>query len=793
MLIVPSIALAILSPAEGSPRRFLARRVASAVAVMVVATLGLATTPALADDCPNAALRAQNNSTQLPGCRAYEQVTPVFKEGYAPAPTGFTDDGRLSYVSNGNYANNGNGTAGLYGGNAYLATRTGSGWSTTALAPSGPAFVPASPQANSGADQATPLAFSTDMRSTLWDMRRLDQPDDAQDLYVRDPGGVFTRIGSAPDQPGVETGGSSTVAASGDLSHVVFSVGAGATYEFVRSEGDQRRAVSVDNAGQSLVSEPACGSTRANGVSTDGRVIFVTCRNIFGGSDAVYARVGGTTTIAVSGSQCTRAPSDLGGACGAYAPAAFAGASVDGTRAYFTTSQQLVNGDTDDTNDLYECHIPPGAVTAVGAVTPCPDLREVSGAASGAGVQAVTVISVDGSRVYFVATGVLASNLGANDAGPVAGGSNLYVWTRDDAHPGGETRFVASADIGLAQMTGDGRYLVFVSAARLIDHGLQADTDAARDVYRYDAETGALSRLSIGADGTGGNEPGAIAHLITARHGAISDDGRSVVFTTEETLAPNDTNGTADAYLWRDGGVSLISSGKPSDDHAFLPEADLPFGAGAVIQTFISSSGRDVFFTTTAQMIPSDVDTAMDTYDARVDGGFEQSTPPKCSGEGCQGPLAAPPPATRPDSTSPAAQDGAPQTAPAFSVGRLTAAQLRRIASTGKVPLRVTTTTPGTLSATATATIARRPSTVGSVKRSVAKAGTVTVTVTLTLSKKARAELKRKRKLMVKVLVGQDNVAIPRTVSLKVTQPKSKPKKSSKRRSGTRTSAGGRS
>src|ERR1700733_7063369 len=129
----------------GSRRRPLARRAASALAALAAvatAALGLTPAPALADDCPNAALRAENNSTQLPECRAYEQVSPVFKEGFVPVPTGFTDDGRLSYLSNGNLSENGWGFGAVPAGNAYLATRTGNGWSSLGLAPSGPDFAP---------------------------------------------------------------------------------------------------------------------------------------------------------------------------------------------------------------------------------------------------------------------------------------------------------------------------------------------------------------------------------------------------------------------------------------------------------------------------------------------------------------------------------------------------------------------------------------------------------------------------------------------------------------------------
>jgi hypothetical protein len=777
--------------AGGLRRRPLARRVASAFAVLtaaVAAMLSLTAPPALADDCPNAALRAQNNSAQLPDCRAYEQVTPLFKEGFGGATTLFTDD-RLVYVSNGNY-DNGNGIAGLPGNNGYLATRTGSGWTSTGLAPHGPDYIPSGYVDNPSAplERAYPVAFSSDLRSTVWNMRRGGQPYTVRDLYLRNPDGVFSRIAAASDQP-VGNGILSTVSGSADLSHVVYS--SGDTYEFVGAGDGPRRTVSVDNAGQSLVG-PQCPVTRGS-VSADARVVLFTCVNggdySYRGTNSVYARVSGTTTIAVSGSQCTRAPSDPGGACNVHSPVSVAGTDPNDTKIYFTTSQQLVNGDTDDTNDLYECDIPTGAVAPDGSVNQCPDLREVSGA-DGADVQQVTKVSADGTRVYFVATGVLASNPGVGGTTAVPGAQNLYVWTRDAAHPDGEMRFVA-ADAGAdyAQTTPEGRYLVFTTSVPLIDNGPQADTDTAGDVYRYDAETGGLSRLSTDADGAGGNEPGADANIVTASHGAISDDGTSAVFTTTEALASDDTNGTIDSYLWHDGRVSLISSGKPSDDAFFGLYSQQAFGTFQAIQTFISPSGRDVFFTTTAQMIPSDVDAIIDTYDARVEGGFVQSPPPRCSGDACQGGRSVPPPATKSGSTSSKGHADQPQTAPTFSVKKLTASQLKRIGSTGKVSLTVTTNAPGTLSAQATATLAKRPRTVASGKRKATKAGTVSLT--LTLSKKARAELKSKRKLSVKVLVRQDNVAITRTVSLKLTQPK--PKKSSRRRSGTRTSVEGRS
>jgi hypothetical protein len=771
-----------------SRRRSLGCRAASGLAAVIasVVGLGLASAPAMADDCPNAALRAENNSTQLPDCRAYELVSNPFAEGFAPVPTSFTE-GRVSYISSGNFADNGNGQGNqAIGGNQYIAARSANGWSTSAPGPSGPTYV------GSGFAKA----LSSDLRSSLWTMR-LTAQSGGIDLYVRRPNDVFARLGPA----------SGFAKASDDLSHVVFPDDAGRISEYNGTGEGNARSVSVDNTGQQI---GAGCPTRLGSfdsyyrvISADGRVIFWTG----GCAPALYARVNGTTTIDASASQCTRDPSDPGGACNADSAPVFEGANASGTRVYFTTDQQLINADTDSATDLYECDIPAGTPAPVGSVNPCPDLREVSGAASGGGFEGVARVSEDGSRVYFVASGVLASNPGANDATAVSGDHNLYDWHRDTAHPDGLTTFVGKVAPDsmwgsevfrgrLAQTTDDGRYLVFSNPAALIDHGPQADTDSSRDVYLYDAESGALTRLSTDADGTGGNESGNEAQFTTpvyepqlpvTQHSrsAISDDGGSVVFTTTEGLAPGDTNGTVDTYLWRDGRVSLISSGRPSNDYLFAVGGQ-PSGVGNLfkgVQAAISPSGRDVYFTTTVPLTRNDVDTGFGIYDARIDGGFDLSPPPQCTGDACQGGRSAPPPASQTSSSSTVAHDDDPaQVKPAFSVGAVTAADLRRIALTGKVPLSVTTNVSGVLSATATATIAKRASGVGSAERKVVRAGTVSLS--LTLFRKARAELKSKRKLTVKVLVAQDNVAIARTVALKLTQP-SEAKKAKKKSSRT--------
>ena len=345
------------------------------------------------------------------------------------------------------------------------------------------------------------------------------------------------------------------------------------------------------------------------------------------------------------------------------APAFFQGASEDGSKVFFTTTVPLVTGDTDNKNDLYmatigcpsgepECEVAKREVTSLVQVSHDPN-GEAAEVPQGVFMQGVVRVAPDGSRVYFVARGVLSKGLNAEEHAPVKGADNLYVYDTTT----GTTTFVVDLCSGpehsgtfedprcpegldsgergrndmelwlgpeqQAQTTGDGQFLVFSTYARL----LQGDTDTARDVYRYDAQTGMLDRVSHGEAGydangnnsafdakiVGGNRGGTVAsgHEMNSR--AISEDGSRIVFTTAEPLSPDAVNGLANAYIWHqepgdsEGGVSLISSGNASE---------------AVGQVVISPTGNDVFFATTQGLVPQDTDGATDIYDARVGGGF---------------------------------------------------------------------------------------------------------------------------------------------------------------------------
>jgi hypothetical protein len=297
-------------------------------------------------------------------------------------------------------------------------------------------------------------------------------------------------------------------------------------------------------------------------------------------------------------------------------------------------------------------------------------------------------VSPDGSHVYFVARGVLA---GVNSEGraPVEGADNLYLYERDGAYPAGRRVFIATLPaIGneeeqwthraiKANVTPGGRFLVFASYGALTG---DAAAGGPGQIYRYDAQSGGLLRVSVGAEGynDNGNVGGGVAWIVPPTGGigfprsdpSMSDDGQFVFFKSPVGLTPralNDVNVTGhnvwpaeNVYEWEAPGtevdgrvqcaepggcVYLISDGRDASEGHGTGVLSTP---SSVELKGVSRSGGDVFFATVDPLVGQDTDTQLDFYDARVDGGFPAPTPPvECqeenSGEACRGAGSSPP------------------------------------------------------------------------------------------------------------------------------------------------------
>jgi hypothetical protein len=538
---------------------------------------------------------------------------------------------------------------------------------------------------------------SGDFTSSLWGLGTRTQAPEFNDLYLRTSTGSFVRIGPAGSNLSYFYAG-----ASRDLSHVLLTgasleeyVGTGhAAPMLVGVAGGRESNALLSDCGIRLGSNLPSQShgSMYNAVSADGRRIFFTavgaddapCAGTEPPVDEVFAREEfeaspgsgelGMRTASVSASECNGDAQ-----CGAAPPAdaQFEGASQDGSKVFFASTQELVPGAVEDAEGgdsaakgcslgITDCNLYEAEFDTTGRR----HLVAVSDGSAQPQVQGVARISEDGSHVYFVAKGDL-TGAAVNERGEVAveGEDNLYVYERDALHPAGLTSFIARLSPGdqgdwsqvdnrPVQTSHDGRYLVFVSSAAPTGEGVS--TGGPGQVYEYDAQTGRLTRASIGAGGFNNDGrtpingpalavgPGAQALPATAAEASspsaatatlLPEDG-TVFFESSTALTPRALNDRTEAlgqmisnvYEYREGSIYLLSDGQDESDSS----------AHALIGA--SASGRDVFFTTSDPLIGQDGNTGQDIYDARVQGGFS-GTPASggCSGDACQGQVGASP------------------------------------------------------------------------------------------------------------------------------------------------------
>jgi hypothetical protein len=481
-----------------------------------------------------------------------------------------------------------------------------------------------------------------------------------------------------------------------------------------------------------------------NAIAAQGNIVFFTAREggcPSGGTgprvNELYARIGASATVAISEPSLSVPGRECTGLCREdeneenghqRSQGVFVGASEDGSKVFFLTRQPLVNGDEEGTGtgqDLYEAELEGGAIKRLVQVSHDPNAGEA------AEVQGVLRTSEEGSRVYFVAHGVLAGNTDAKGEKAVVGAENLYVYEPDPATPGQfKAVFIATlpegdeSDWGFGEGGGgagqvevtpktptgsDGRFLLLASRGDLTPDTTAGE--ASRQLYRFDAEQERLVRVSIDENFTNSQEESEFLAREESRfeiqpptHGtrslagpapvAISDDGAYVFFQSETALTPRALNKQVagchseeagrctetiyarNIYEYHEGHVYLISDGQ--DRHAVE-------GASAVNLIGASPSGADVYFTTADPLVPQDTDTQADVYDARIDGGFPApAAPAPCQPDHCQGELSPPPSLQSPGSlafSGPGdlpAPAGEPTTKPPSKTKPLTRAQKRK-------------------------------------------------------------------------------------------------------------------
>jgi hypothetical protein len=719
--------------------------------------------------CPNEANTGFTSA--LPDCRAYEQVSPTFKNGFEMTVEHALPEGeRVQGFSVGLFAGATSGFCAT--GSSYDSARTELGWTTTAINDA-----PLTELEYAG---GCAVLLLNGEGASLLELRPIAGSVYARDLYIHEPGpdGAFVPVGPmippsaippSPTGTGPEGGfqNKGLIDATSDFKHVLFVLDAqsqylapGITselwpgdtthlqpeqdsyapslYEYAGTNNTAPTLVGVDNSGH-LISD--CGTALGgyglnnpgndlNSLSEDGsHVVFTAigathseCAGLTAPSvDELFVRINGDHTVAISEPNAlASAPPDEGCTevkCRAditepanFRDANYEKASRNGSKIFFTSTQRLLNNATQD-SDAEDSAVPQlgekgcdGSSKSLGTMGPngCNlyeyDLEEnpvtkqpfglslVSGGdSSGLGpeVQGVAAVSEDGSHIYFVAKGVLTREPRGDKTGaciaeltpaelaveeetkegrcrPKREADNLYV--RDTET--GETEFIATlseadnnqwlfnAEGAPMNVTDNGGFLVFTST----EHLTTGDASTVRQVFRYEAATGALVRISLGNKGHDGLGASSITsrgntalteaeELENDSHPAVSEDGSIVVFASTEALVPQaPTNNQCEAeeggkcvsyfvntYEYRGGHVYLIADGnEPS----------------------LSRNGRDIFFSTAEPLVVQDGDHTRDIYDAREDGGFASSVPASCREEGCQGLVGAEPVFGAPSSAS---------------------------------------------------------------------------------------------------------------------------------------------
>jgi DNA-binding beta-propeller fold protein YncE len=664
----------------------------------------------------------------LADCRAYELVTPPDKNGALVNVGGFltqpsiAPDGFRVLAKSIQCFHQPPSCVGIRQteGDPFEFQRTAAGWETLPLAPA-------------IERPGTMATYSAETGMVLYALGAV--PPAREELFARIPDGTFQPIGPIGESPGVEAGllAAKRFVATPDLSHVAYEIGGlwpslegGSTANNILTysgrENSTPTLVPVTGPAGSTSLIGVCGINLGgrgglpalhDTLSADGSTVIFTVNPCAGGTGAnagnpvpvfeLFERIdraAKASTVLISGpgpesecdSACQKQP---------IANAAYQGASPDSSKVYFTSTAELTSNASEDKRsgeNAWEPGCPSTAPSSSGCNLyefECPNHCEASserrlvdvsaGDTSGLGpqVQGVIAVSGDGSGVYFVARGVLT---GANAAGvePVAGGLNLYGYRNGGGGGPGHLQFVATLTasdselweknegIGIANVTPDGRFLVFTSHRGLTPDATREEGPA--QVYRYDAGSETLTRVSVGRQGydNNGNNSTVDAHFVrleelvsgngsTRTDPTMSDDGQFVFFESPAALVPgaldeqpvlgNEKLLAENVYEWAadgartrggetvcsepNGCVSLISDGRDVIER--VPGHRLLLGSDA--------SGENVFFWSADSLVPSDVDTQIDLYDARVAGGFPETGPSRpCEAlETCRPSPSAPP------------------------------------------------------------------------------------------------------------------------------------------------------
>ncbi len=572
-------------------------------------------------------------SAALPDGRAYEVVTPPDKNAVNPGsglPS--TDGSVVNWEAIGGCCGAPSAAVTLY-----QSQRQPAGWLTSVLTPTPPEPLVGLFQEQAPMDMTDDLNESIFLTPASYDPG--DDDDGALDLYLISAlGGPPVWISQGP-VGGTAEDQATLGLATRDFDHIAFTshealtpdaasqpltTDGTAQYLYVRDvQAGTTTLVNVDGGGNLVDSAGAIlgnagfpgnqyipanfTGTSRNAISDDGSKVFFETppENSFAGhnhSPHLYMRdlTAGTTTALDDPTQVE-------------VPAHFEGASDDGSLVFFTTTQGLDGAPAD--NELY------GYDTTGGT-----RFRVSAGDGDDTGnVVGPTAISNDGSHVFFVARGVLASNTNSEGQTATDGSPNLYDYDTSD----GSTTFIATVseqdvtgnlvdqpDVNRpAVPTPDGSVLVFSS-----DADLTGDNPSGQATTLTDPASGGDTSITV-ADTSG---------FIKGRTLQVGPDFfpdrpkiKAIPDSTHLTLSGglifgHDAGETVTQvgarqifrYATSDGSLTCVSCPPPGVDIS----GDASFGSASggaygPLGVPMSADASQIFFTTPDPLSPQDVNT----------------------------------------------------------------------------------------------------------------------------------------------------------------------------------------
>lgn len=276
-------------------------------------------------------------------------------------------------------------------------------------------------------------------------------------------------------------------------------------------------------------------------------------------------------------------------------PASYDGASTDGERVFFSTQESLVPGDRDRAEDLY-MREPRANLTVL--------ISQGSSSCApdcGNGVAEAVFAGAtpDGNEVFFETKEALSSadtdqSFDVYGRKLINGETILISQGASDCAPGCGNGASGAKFAGISE---DGNEVFFTTTEQLT----AGDTNTHVDIYERDLTTGETTLVS-----GGGTCPLSEESNCDAVWDGMSGDGAHVYFHTAEQISSEDHDESSDVYAWSAGTATLVSTGSIGE------------GAGTATFAGASASGSKAFFQTAESLVLADGDSASDVYERNL-------------------------------------------------------------------------------------------------------------------------------------------------------------------------------